>query len=150
MHHHLVCQQRQIVRLGLAQMPGPVIHDTECAEGLTVRGDQRGAGVEADTVRVGDHRVIGEAVVEPGIRNDQRAGAANGVVAERDVAFGFPDIKPDGRLEPLAVTVHQGDGGDRALAERRRALHDVVVFVFRGAVQNIVAGQAFQPGPLRL
>ena len=36
MHHHLVCQQRQIVRLGLAQMPGVELGPDGGAEAATV------------------------------------------------------------------------------------------------------------------
>ncbi len=141
-HHHLVGQQSEIIGLRFAQIPRPVIHHAKRTEHFVFLRQQRRARVKANAVGVGDHRVAGEAVVEPDIRNNQQAGAANGVVTERDAAFGFLNIQAHRGFEPLAMPVHQGDRGNRAIAEHRRAPHNVVVFGFRGAVQNVVAGQA--------
>ena len=114
------------------------------AQRLTVRIDDRRAGVETDVRFAGDERVVLEAWILARILDHEHlVGRVDGLGAERDVAGCFLGRQPDACLEPLAVRVHQRDQGDRHPADLRGEHDQVVELVLRERVENL---QAFQGG----
>ena len=64
--------------------------------------------------------------------------------AERDVSVRLSLVHADGRLEPLAVGVHQADQRDRRAADLRGERGEVVERLLGLGVENLVAPQGFE------
>ena len=65
------------------------VHHAEGAERVSLRRNERSAGVETDMQAAGDERIVCEAVVARGVGHHEHVGLENGVAAERLVAAGF-------------------------------------------------------------
>ena len=115
---------------------------------LAVPGDELLAGVEANRRIKDDERVIGEALVGGGVRNDEELILENRVRAERDLSVRLSLVHANGRLEPLAVGVHQTDERDRRAADVRGERRQVVEGLLRLRVEDFVAAERFEVGKL--
>ncbi len=73
-------------------------------------GRQRDPGVEADMGRIGDERVVVEALILVRIGYDQGLAVVDDMPAEGDLSRGLACVDPTRRLEPLAMAVDKGEG----------------------------------------
>ena len=110
-------EHRQGCRLLLRELARLAVDRAERADGVTVGGDQRGAGVEADPRVSEDERVVREALVHARVRDDEQRALLDRPLAEGDVARRLGRAtEPDRGLEPLARSIDQRDRHDGDLA----------------------------------
>ena len=147
---HLSGQRSQQLELLRIEQARDSVEDAQCPQHMTVRGDEWGAGVEADVRIVGDRWVAGKPRVQRRVRHDQHLCTVQSVGAERDLPAGRADVQADPGLEPLPVLVHQAHQRHRGCAHLRRQRGQVVEGLLRRRVQHAVAGQRRQPGQLAL
>lgn len=109
--------------------------------------NQRDSGVETDMGFAGDIGVLGEARIGPGVGHDKNIVllAADRVGAKRDVARSFPVLQSHSRLEPLPGLIDERDRRYRGVADLRGELNQVIIFLFRRRVQDLVAVQGCEP-----
>ena len=98
--------------LGRQRSSGLGVEDTEGADVLPLRGDDGGAGVEADFGMVADDGILAKANVSFSVSDDHHSVVKDGVGAEGEVAWGLSDIGAEGALEPLAAAIEEGDEGE--------------------------------------
>ena len=97
--------------------------------------------VEAYVGIVHDQRVVGEALVERRVLDDEALLCEDGVAAKRNVAAGRRRLEPYGRLEPLLVFGDERYQRNRNLKQSRREPGNPVEALLRRSVQQI---QTFQ------
>jgi hypothetical protein len=90
-------------------------------------------------VRIGNaERIIDEAGIEQGVRDDKHLFLQDGVSANRGSERRFPDTQSDFRFEPLTVFVNEVYDCNRCLADERRQSGDMVVGVFFRRVEDVI------------
>ena len=145
---HLVAEDAQGGELLAVEAPGDAVDDTEGAELEAVAGDQGGAGVEANVRVTDDQRIVGEARVGAGVRHLEDVVLQDGVGAEGERPRGLGGGQADARLEPLAMLVDEADQGDRCAADLAGELGEAVEGLLRRGVEDRVAQEGAQAGPL--
>ena len=111
-------------------------------QGVAVRSQQRGAGVEADAGIVQDQRIVGKAGVDEGIGDHQNlVRLQDRVGTEGQVARGLRRRQPQTRLEPLPFLVNQRDERNGRAADLRGQERDVVIALLRGRIQDLQPAQ---------
>jgi hypothetical protein len=106
---------------------------------------QRVAGGEPHEGLAGHQRVVGEAGVRAGVRDDERVGLEDRMAAEGDFAAGLVGGQAALRLEPLPVGVEQGEVGDRHVEDRHRQPDDPIEAFFGRRVEQFEGVQVGEP-----
>ncbi len=108
---------------------------------MAVRGDERGAGVEANARRPGNERVVGKARVGGGIIDPQHLAGADRVHAEGGVEVDRAPVEAEAGFEPQPVRVGEGDERNRGVEEVGREVGKTVERRLGRGVQDRVALQ---------
>src|SRR5689334_18296848 len=106
----LLDERREIFQcspVGVAEVARPVVAETQRPDAVGADAD-RMASVEPDTRLAGDERVVGEARIEPGVRDDERVVAVNRVGTERRLPRRLANVDAARGLEPLPLLVDEG------------------------------------------
>src|SRR5688572_15807024 len=104
-------QRNQSNHLIGCQIPRNAVCDTDGAECMPVRRDERRASVKADVRVVRDQRAVSKSPILERVGDDEEAWMLDGMSTERDAARGLRQRDPYSRLEPLPVLIDQCDQG---------------------------------------
>ncbi len=146
--HHLAADEGERLALAVRERARRVVDDTERAEGVPARRDERRAGVEDDVRVAGDERRAGKPRVAPGVGDLEESLALDRLRAERDAARGLADGDAQPRQEPLAVGVDEADGGHRRVAQVGGQARQRVDVGVGGRVEHVEAAQLRHAGRL--
>jgi hypothetical protein len=136
------CQRFELIR---RQRAGAAVDHAERPEGVAVRGDQRGAGVEPD-VRVSRHlRVVSKAVVVQRVGDDEDVPLLDCVCAKRYGTGGLGDRHADSRLEPLTVLIDERDERHRRAADVGGEQREIVEAAFGLGIEDAILAQRREP-----
>ncbi|GAB6971710.1 hypothetical protein JCM16408A_24580 [Methylobacterium phyllosphaerae] len=98
--------QDRLIRGGEAVM-WPRIDETQCADGVARRCDERDPGVEANIWRSNNQRIVAKAWVEGGIEDNESVALRDGMGAERDLPVRLTQVKADLGVKDLPAAVDQ-------------------------------------------
>lgn len=115
---------------------GLVVDDAEGSE-VVIAHLQRAAGVEANVGLTGDEGVVGEAGVVAGVGHHHDFVGQDGVRAEGELTGSFAGAIAGAGLEPLAVSINQGDLGDGRAEDPLGEAGEAVEALFRLGIENI-------------
>ena len=148
-----IAQRGKVAR---REMAGLGVDDAEGAEGRQRVGiavmmrAQRHTGIEADMGFALHERIVGEARIGAGILDQEQIIFMDGVRAEGLVAGRFAHLAHAlGRLEPLAVLVHQRHQRDGTIEQPLRQRGQRVEFPLRRRIEDVEARQLAQAGVLQ-
>ena len=144
LRHHLARQHRQSIALRVAEAAWHAVDQAQRAYGVALGTDQRRSGIETHTALADDERVIGESRVGASVVDDHHFGAADGVVAEGDLARRLAHGQADARLEPLALAVDQAHQRYRHLEPARGQRGDLVECSLCFGVEHRVVDQRLE------
>lgn len=85
----------------------PRIDETQCADGVARRCDERDPGVEANIWRSNNQRIVAKAWVEGGIEDNESVALRDGMGAERDLPVRLTQVKADLGVKDLPAAVDQ-------------------------------------------
>jgi len=135
----------QSLLLLLTQIARDLVDNAQRSERISIRSDERGAGVKADLRLRNNHRVLSEPGIQQRISDDEQVGLQNGMGAKGDVTRGFRHRRTHLRLEPLPLLVNEGNHRDGRFADARRELGQVIENRLRQRVQQVILPQDFKP-----
>src|SRR5436190_13216287 len=101
--HHMSSQNAQCLFLIGTEFTRHFVDYAQGAESVTVRGDQRRAGIKSDFWVGSDERIFRESFVQGGVWDDEEVRLLDGMAAKGDVARSFVYGDPDLGFEPLTI-----------------------------------------------
>lgn len=91
------------------------MENTERTDGEVILGNNGRAGIEPSERRSLNERVRGEPRIFRYVRYDERGASEDRFRAERELARHAFQIKADARLEPLLISVDEGEECEGAM-----------------------------------
>ena len=117
------------------------IHHANRAQLVTRGRRERSAGVEPDAGIAVHKELVSEACVAERVVHDDHVVLLNGLGAQRLRARDLSHRHPDGRLEPLALRIHQTDRRQRRAADLRRQRRQLFELTLAGRIEDGIPPQ---------
>src|SRR5439155_24823028 len=114
------------------------IHDAQCANGETFRRKQRHSGIEAHEGFINHQRIIGEALVRPGILDNKTSFVHDRVTAKRNVTWRLTGLYAYPSFEPLTVCINQTDQRRWTLTNVRCQPRKIVKCIFGISIEDLI------------
>jgi len=129
----------QILKHGfffIAKLTRDLVYDAQRSKLVTVWRLQGCARIKADMGLVNDKRIVSKAWVASRIADFENIIAKNGMPAKREFARCLFGIETFGGFEPLPISIHQADNGNRHIENSRTDAGKTIKTIIAGRVQN--------------
>ena len=139
--HDLLSESFESSSLFFRECARLAIHHANRAQRVTRGRRERSARIEPNA-GIGVHKeLVSEACVAERVVHDQHVILLNGLGAQRIRARHLSQRHADGRLEPLALRIHQTDRCQRRAADPRRQLGQLVELTFARRIEDGIPPQ---------
>lgn len=139
--HGPVPEIRKRLQVGRRHLPRSTIEDAQRADSVAIRSGKRLPGVEADSGRIGDERIIDEARVEPRVGNDQWVGPLKRVGTKGHATRRLGRRQSLARLKPLSVDIDEAHERNRHVEKPLGDPRDAIEALLGGRIQDVECPQ---------
>ncbi len=140
--HGLVPKIHKRLQVGRRHLPQSTIEDVQRADSVSIRSGKRLPGIEADSGRIGDERIIDEARVEPRVGNDQWVGPLKRVGTKGHATRRLGRHQSLAGLKPLSVDIDEAHERNRHVEKPLGDPRDAIKALLGGVSRMLSARSA--------